>query len=71
MVQFVFVTYPRVRDVFIDGRRSGQTNDLLTVREGEQEFSLGKPVDYQPSSKVVVVTGTTSSTPQELEFTLQ
>ena len=67
-MEFAFVSYPRVRDVFIDGRRSGQTNELLTVREGEQEFSLGEPVDYTPRTLVVVVTGTTDNTPAELEF---
>ena len=69
MPEFVVVSYPRVRDVFIDGRRSGQTNQLLVVGEGEQEFDLGSPVDYRPRRRVVVVTGTTDNSPQRIRFT--
>jgi len=68
MPEYVIVTYPRVRDVFIDGERSGQTNQPLVVREGEQEFHLGKPVDYRPRRHVVVVTGTTSGSPLPIPF---
>ena len=68
MPEFVFVSYARVRDVFIDGRRSGQTNELLTVGEGERKFTLGEPVDYKPSRQVVVVTGTTDNAPTQIDF---
>jgi hypothetical protein len=68
MPEYVLVSYPRVRDVFVDGRRSGQTNELLTVAEGEQEFSLGDPVDYQPRRRVIVITGTTENDPQQIPF---
>jgi len=68
MPEYVFVSYPRVRDVFIDGRRSGMTNELLTVAEGEQEFTLGEPVDYKPRRRVVVVTGTTENAPERIAF---
>ena len=37
-MEWVMVTYPLVRDVFIDGRRSGQTNTLLVVAEGSHLF---------------------------------
>lgn len=71
MVQWVFVSYPRMRDVFIDGQRSGPTNEPLATFEGEQEISLGLPRDYRPRRRVVVVTGTTSSTPTLIEFNLE
>jgi hypothetical protein len=67
-MEWVVVSYPRVRDVFIDGRRSGQTNELLAAREGEQEFDLGEPVDYRPRRQIVVVTGTTAGTPERIRF---
>jgi hypothetical protein len=68
MPEYVLVSYARVRDVFIDGRRSGMTNELLTVAEGEQEFSLGEPVDYKPRRCVVSVTGTTPNSPERIDF---
>jgi hypothetical protein len=68
MPEFVVVSYARMRDVFIDGRRSGRTNELLTVGEGEQEFTLGEPIDYRPRRRVVVVTGTTDNAPLQIEF---
>jgi hypothetical protein len=67
-MEWVFVSYPRVRDVYIDGRLSGRTNELLAAREGEQELDLGRPLDYRPRRRIAVVTGTTSSTPMRIAF---
>lgn len=63
MPEYVIVVYPRVRDVFIDGRRSGRTNQLLVVAAGGQKFSLGIPYDYQPRSVTVAVGSTTPADP--------
>lgn len=67
-MEWVFVSYPRVRDVYVDGRLSGRTDELLATREGEQDFDLGDPRDYRPRRCTVVVTGTTSSTPMRIAF---
>jgi hypothetical protein len=67
-MECVIVTYPRTRDVFIDGRRTGQTNQLLRVREGTQRFHLGTPADYKPQSRTVTVTGTSAATPLKVAF---
>lgn len=67
-MEWVIVRYPRIRDVFIDGRRSGPTNHLLIVREGTQTFHLGLPVDYRPQRQTVVVTGTSAANPQLIDF---
>jgi hypothetical protein len=69
-MEWVFVTYPGTRDVFIDGRRSGQTNRLLIVGEGTYQFDLGLPVDYRPRKRVVTVTDTTPDAPMMIEFAL-
>jgi hypothetical protein len=69
-MECVIVTYPRTRDVFIDGRRTGQTNQLLRVREGKQRFHLGTPVDYSPQSRTATVTGTSAAKPMLVEFAL-
>jgi hypothetical protein len=59
----------RKRDVFIDGRRQGETDVLLIVRDGRHDFSLGEPVDYQPPKQRVTVLGTGPGTPRVLAFT--
>jgi hypothetical protein len=67
-MECVIVTYPGTRDVFIDGRRTGQTNRLLRVREGTQRFHLGIPADYAPRSRTATVTGTSAATPMLIAF---
>ncbi|MGH8587639.1 MAG: hypothetical protein ACREWE_16140 [Gammaproteobacteria bacterium] len=67
-MEWVIVKYPRMRDVFIDGRRSGPANLMLIVREGTQTFDLGTPIDYRPSRRTVAVTGTSAADPAMIEF---
>lgn len=68
MIQWMIVQYPRVRDVFIDGMRAGQTNEIMPVSEGTQDVDLGKPVDYTPKKRRVLVTNTTEDDPKEVLF---
>jgi hypothetical protein len=63
-MEWVVVKYPRVRDVFIDGRRSGETNRLLVVAEGTHRFDLGMPPDYAPDRQIVTVTDTADGAPR-------
>ena len=67
-MEWVVVSYPRVRDVFVDGRRTGQTNVLLIVREGTQVFDLGTPRDYRPSRRKMAVTKTSEPKPMIITF---
>lgn len=68
MIQWMIVSYPRLRDVFIDGLRAGHTGEILAVRQGTQEVHLGSPVDYRPKRRRVTVTGTTVDAPKEISF---
>lgn len=68
MIQWLIVHYPRLRDVFIDGLRAGQTNEVMPVREGTQDVHLGKPVDYSPKKRRVTVTDTAEDDPKEVSF---
>jgi hypothetical protein len=68
-MEWVVVKYPRVRDVFIDGRRSGQTEQLLAVAEGTHRFDLGSPPDYVPDRRIETVTGTSDGAPLTIDFT--
>jgi hypothetical protein len=67
-MEWVMVTYPRVRDVFVDGRRSGRTNRLLVVGRGTHEFHLGEPVDYAPRRRTLAVAGTSAGVPLDVDF---
>lgn len=67
-MEWVRVVYPRTRDVFVDGRRSGRTNTVLIVSRGTHRFALGTPVDYTPRRRDVTVADTSPVDPLEVAF---
>jgi hypothetical protein len=67
-VEWVIVTYASTRDVFVDGRRTGATNQMFITREGTQTFDLGVPVDYRPPKRRVTVTDTVPADPMTIDF---
>jgi len=68
-VEYVIVRYPILRDVIIDGRRAGRTNEPLRTPTGRHTFHLGDPVDYRPAQRTVDVTGTAAEDPMIITFT--
>jgi hypothetical protein len=68
MVEYVTVTYPEKRTVFIDGEEAGCTNTTLRVDEGTHNIHLGEPRDYAPKWRRPTLTGTTSTKPMEVLF---
>lgn len=69
MDQYVIVSFPEDRTVFVDGTPCGRTNVVITVQRGTHTFMLGDPQDYSPSSITQLVAGTTHATPLQLTFT--
>jgi hypothetical protein len=69
MDQFVIVSFPDSRTVFVDGTPCGPTNEVMTVERGTHRFDLGDPLDYDPPSIVKFVVGTTEQNPMRLAFT--
>jgi hypothetical protein len=68
-VNWVRVSYPERRKVYIDGVPLGYTNARQFVGEdGTYEFDLGEPVDYKPKRMRRRVEGTSRRRPLELEF---
>lgn len=67
-MEYVIVTYPTNRFVYIDGEKGGISNDVLRVSEGTHEFDLGNLKNYEPESQEVEVQGTTVLKPLEIEF---
>lgn len=67
-MEWIKVLYPQKRDVFVDGRRSGETGVKLIVARGRHRFDLGAPHDYSPGHRDVSVTGTSPLSPMLIEF---
>lgn len=68
--QWVKVTFPTQRTVYIDGQSSGQTNRILVVGAGTHEFDLGpNKLNYSPTKSTRQVTGTASDAPMLIRFT--
>ena len=67
-MEYIVVTYPEKRTVFIDGEETGSTNTTLRVDEGTHNIHLGEPRDYEPKWRRPTVTGTTSTKPMEVLF---
>jgi hypothetical protein len=68
-MQWVIVTFPDTRDVYIDGVQSGQSNETLAAGDGTHLFGLGLPLDYDPPAVQQYVSGTTYDSPLEVPFT--
>jgi hypothetical protein len=67
-MEFVLVTFPRVRPVRMDGATQGQTGQIIGVQRGVHIFDLGSPMDYTPPSVQTRVTNTTSAAPLVVAF---
>jgi hypothetical protein len=63
MEQWVKVTYPELREVFIDDQSGGFTNTKLIVGEGHHVFRLGGIANYHPASVEKIVVGTSEEFP--------
>lgn len=67
-MEYVVVKYPTERDVYIDWQAGGKTGRSLMVERGHHRFDLGRPGDYTPDARHVMVENTTELTPLILEF---
>ena len=68
-MEYVIVTFPTDRFIYIDGEQNGRTNNSLRVDAGSHSFDLGPLKNYEPEMQTVVVSGTTVLDPQEIVFT--
>ena len=68
-MEFVIVSFPTNRFVYIDGKKGGITNDVLRLEPGTYEFTLGNLKNYEPESREVEVEGTTVLQPLTIVFT--
>ena len=67
-MEFVKVTFPTNRFVYIDGEQGGRTNVVLRVEAGTHAFDLGNLRNYEPESQEIAVEGTTVLAPLVVAF---
>ena len=67
-MEYVIVTFPTDRLVYIDDERSGSTNEVLRVDAGTHTFSLGPVANYRPVSRDVTLQDTTPLEPRVVAF---
>lgn len=67
-MEYVIVSFPTDRLVYIDGEKNGTTNTMLKVDAGTHGFDLGPVENYRPGSREVTLSGTTSLSPRVIAF---
>lgn len=67
-MEYVKVTFPTRRLVYIDGEQNGYTNDVLRIDAGTHLFELGNLYNYTPDSRKVLVQDTSLLSPLEVAF---
>jgi hypothetical protein len=67
-MEYVIVSFPTDRVVYIDGEKGGTTNEVLRVEAGTHEFDLGSQQDYEPGLQEIAVAETTVLQPLEIVF---
>jgi len=67
-MEYIIVSFPTDRFVYIDGDKGGRTNEVLRVEAGTHEFDLGNPKNFEPGLQEVVVEETTVLQPMEIVF---
>jgi len=67
-MEYVIVTFPTKRLVYIDGDQNGYTNEVLRLDAGTHVFELGTLANYKPASRKVTVKDTTMLEPLEIAF---
>ena len=67
-MEYVKVTYPTRRLVYIDEEENGYTNEVLRVEAGTHVFELGNLANFRPDSRKVTVEDTTVLEPLEVKF---
>lgn len=67
-MEYVKITFPTNRLVYIDGDESGNTNEVLRIEAGTHVFALGNLANFRPASRKVTVQDTTVLEPLEVAF---
>ena len=55
---WVLVTFPTIRDVYVDGTRCGETNTAFNAQLGKHTIDLDEPKNYDPAEVEALIDGT-------------
>ena len=69
MPEYVTVTFPTNRLVWIRDKKVGYTNEIFTVETGHHTFNLGPYKNYTPEEQTIEVTRTLPNAPMIIVFT--
>ncbi|MEN6624471.1 MAG: hypothetical protein ABFD50_23350 [Smithella sp.] len=65
----LLVNFPDDREVLIDAKLNGRTNQIIDVEAGTHIISLKTPPqNFKPSRKKIVISETSPFTPKEVTF---
>ena len=67
-MEYVTVTFPTRRLVYIDEEENGYTNEVLRVEAGTHIFALGNRANFRPASRQVTVQDTSVLEPLKIPF---
>jgi len=67
-MEYVIVSFPTDRLVYIDGEPNGRTNEMLRVDAGTHVFELGNLDNFQPAQRKLLVQDTSVLEPLEVAF---
>lgn len=67
-MEYVKVTFPTRRLVYIDEEENGYTNEVLRLEPGTYVFELGNLDNFRPASRKVTVRDTSVLEPLEIAF---
>lgn len=68
MDEYVKVTFPTQRRVWVDGQPAGTTNKIFQVQTGSHTFHLGPKKNYKPERRQRMVKGTLPEEPMIIAF---
>ena len=68
MDEYVKVTFPTRRRVWVDGQQAGFTNKTFQVETGSHRFDLGPTANYKPAQQQRNVEGTLAEEPMIVAF---
>lgn len=67
-MEYVIVRFPEDREVLVDGKANGVTNQIIRVKAGRRRFTLKGAKDYRPNWRRPNVTATTAHRPLDVCF---
>ncbi len=67
-MEYVIVSFPTDRLVYIDGEQNGRTNEVLRVDAGTHVFELGNLDNFQPAQRKLLVQDTSVLAPLDVAF---